>query len=190
MTRSLLSIAPVFFGLVIILSSCSNNIYSPITKRHYRKGFDINIAHRARPENARKTGKPEPSDAAISQQEVQNEESNPSLYVSADEDFSQFVVPRKPIELNTPPAKVVEKTSPAKPVIAKVLKPVKKARKAIRATSHSDDEALSLLWVVIVVILIVWLVAILAGGFGLGGLINLLLLIALILLILWLLRVI
>lgn len=189
--RSFFSILPLLFGLMIMLSSCSENMHSPITKRHYRKGFHVDFAHKVKPATAVKTEELEEleaNDTAMLKSEQQIDANSQALYASTDEDFSQFITPHKTVK---PIASVlsVKKILPIKTVVSNLKKPMTKVKRAVKASAPTHD-ALSLLWLVILILLILWLIAFFTGGWGLGGLIHLFLLIALILLILWLLKII
>lgn len=191
--RTLLYFAPILFGITLILSSCNEGLHSPITKRQHRKGYDLNFAHKAKPARAIKSEEAEErSIGALESTESVEERgvSNPSMYASSKEDYSQFVIPAEKSKTSFTPIMAVKKSVPSKMLLKNIIKPIAKAKSKAAEARSSESSALSLLWLVIVIVLILWLLAYLTGGWGLGGLIHLLLIIALILLILWLLRII
>jgi hypothetical protein len=181
--------------ICILYSSCSSDI--TIVKRHYTKGYYIEVANHSGTVTRSKTG-------INTLESKQIPPINSLLYTASPP--ADWLLNQNPLGYGNGNASIkkkmpVNKTTHLPITVVQVQKlslndapDFQEEQSLIQASEYhgggGERAALSLLWIVILVILILWLLGILSGGFGLGGLINVLLVVALILLILWLLRII
>lgn len=182
------------FLAALFFSACNSSI--TIKKRHYRKGYYINInrewnnASCNEAENeAQLITREKDAESMPAKISPGSEKSFPALKNSQADEFS-------PQSKEHKTKKVIStyKTHYQLPgkMLAKKIDALKKnqAVKKINAVKDiNDDDGYSLLWIVILILLILWLLGVLSGGWGLGGLLYILLVIALVLLILWLLKI-
>lgn len=188
-TYSLYILAAVF-----LLSSCSWLSTLSITKRHYSKGYHIDMVAKHKTEAIK--------------QAITSETSSVKQSAPGNNIFETTA--QHPTANGRTVAKPANELTSSKEIIASIVKPAGANKfsnlvpntleelKNINATGKvyvseskaRDSNSHGLLWTIIVILLVLWLLSLLTGGWGLGGLLHLLLVIALILIILTLLNVI
>jgi hypothetical protein len=194
--KKLLAIISACIIVSLFLASCGSSL--TIAKRHYRKGFYVELA--------KNTQSPKPVNtverkALPSKKPLQAYSFLNSGKQIINTGINKVIGPisqshkignEKSGLYKTSPIQTALLTNRPTNVIAK-SSAFETERVFTDENEYHDGggerAALSLLWIVIVILLILWLIGILAGDFGVGGLINILLVIALILLVLWLLRI-
>jgi hypothetical protein len=184
------------FLVGMFLSSCHTSIN--IKKRHYRKGYYVNINREWNNASCNEVS---------NEEQFVKEEKAPESFPSEINHESEKSIPAikskhvddLPVPVNN--HKIVLERSmykgnyhvPAKTFAKKFVglkqKPGHVFKKLNSIKDINDDDGYSLLWILILILLILWLLGVLSGGWGLGGLLYILLVIALILLILWLLKI-
>jgi len=197
--KTLFSTIATILGGCILLSSCSQSGSLAITKRHYNKGYYVDVSGK------RETVKPKqlaivdkdknisaPAQTIAPLAATVNDPNNNAI-IADNQVYPNIVTPvenkqslKKAItHVNY---KAVKAMIAASTALQKSIVHSDNAPQTVAGTTQDDGPRVhSLFWLVITIILIVWLIGILTGSFGLGVLINLLLLFAVVLFILWLL---
>jgi hypothetical protein len=199
--KKLQSLIMLAAGAAILFSSCNQSTGVSLTKRHYRKGYNVEIAGQRI-----KTKSQEPK---ISE----NERSELPEYASIQKTGEEYLKPNSVIneidltqnnsstdldKNNTNPVKKRKSIRlPHTPALAstfiKHIPELKKVFHKNQITTLNDDGDGhyhgGLIWTIIGILLAVWLISLLTGGWGLGGLIYIFLVVALVLILLRLLSV-
>jgi len=195
--KTLFSTIATILGGCILLSSCSQSGSLAITKRHYNKGYYVDVSGK------RETVKPKQllivdkdkniSAPATAIAPLAATDPNNNAIIADNQVYPSTITPvenkqslKKAVtHVNY---KTVKAMIAASAALQKSIVHSDNAPQTVAGTTQDDGPRVhSLFWLVITIILIVWLIGILTGSFGLGVLINLLLLFAVVLFILWLL---
>lgn len=182
----------------MVLSSCSSQLSTvSIEKRHYNKGYFVQMNKKYRSESVSgdiKTSVAEPvrstqvtSEDAIS--EAIPAEETPATGTIAAGENKQAISKNLSASVAKSPAPGNLKRS-FTPNTLKELKEMKAASKRIISESKGNNNNNGLIWTIIVILLLLWLLSLLTGGWGLGGLLYLFLVVAIVLIILKLLGII
>lgn len=202
-----------FFNVLILLApacfffSCNNSTGVSLTKRHYRNGYNVEMAGKIKNDNhhmvtneftkpeKQKSEQPEYASIRVSDERDINN-NHYSLNSGIKKNDAKVVLKNmdQKSKNSSPSNKNVSKilTNTGKfiskiPFASKIILP------KIKATNHPNaaaNDGGNLVWTIIGVLLVLWLLSLLTGGWGLGGLIYLFLVVALVLILLRLLRVI
>jgi hypothetical protein len=197
--KTLFSTIATILGGCILLSSCSQSGSLAITKRHYNKGYYVDVSGK------RETVKPKQLTIVDKDKNISAPASTiaPLAANATDPNNNTIIADNQVSNANISPVenkqslknvvkhvnyKVVKSAIAASASLQKSIVHSENAPQSIaNTTDDGGGRVHSLFWLVITIILIVWLIGILTGSFGLGVLINLLLLFAVVLFILWLL---
>ena len=184
----------------MVLASCSTQLSTvSIEKRHYNKGYFVQMGKKYKSESASRDIKTSVAEPVRSTQVTSENNVSETVPVSETPVTGTIAVAKnKQAVSKNLTASAAKHSAPSNlkrnftPNTLKELKELKAASKRMvfESKSHDNNNNRGLLWTIIVILLILWLISFLSGGWGLGGILHLLLVIALVLLILMLLGVI
>jgi len=193
--KNIFTLLTLFAVTSIFFSSCNQTTGISLTKRHYRNGYNLEVAgKRIKPA----TQKIIPAEITIPENEMTEQPEYASVQTSGEN-----YIKHKPLSLyggtekkqNISSEKIKNKHSlkTASNLISIIKKITKMPSSLKNNTSENNGRVHAmesehggggLIWTIIVILLVLWLLSLLTGGWGLGGLLYLFLVVALILILL------
>ncbi|HTA84564.1 MAG TPA: hypothetical protein VK783_16590 [Bacteroidia bacterium] len=201
--KTLLSSIAMLLGGCVLLSSCNQGAGLSLTKRHYNKGYYVDINSKRENVNPKQLTIVDksknisaPATAIAPSAANATDPNNNTIVADNRVSAGSSVASISPTEnkrtlksaMKNVNFKAIHSIISTPALLTKNIAHIENAPQTVAGTTQDDGPRVhSLFWLVITVILVLWLIGILTGDFGIGILINLLLIVALILLVLWLL---
>jgi len=202
-----------FLNVIILLApacfffSCNNSTGISLTKRHYRNGYNVEIARKIKNDKLGIVA----NECTITDKQTVEQPEYASVHVSDKRDLNNnhfsFNSGIKKTDTKVHLKNMDQKSKNSSPSNKKATKILTNTGKylskipfvsksilpKIKVSNHpitDVNDGGNLIWTVIGVLLVLWLLSLLTGGWGLGGFLYLFLVVALVLILLRLLRVI